>query len=156
MPAVEENNLMEVAQRIREMREISGLSVSEMAEKTEVSLDTYLNYESGSVDLPFTFIHKCAQTFRIGISDLLEGQSARLSSYTVTRKGHLMDPITEDGIQITNMAPMFRNKIAEPYFVKYEYSSELQNKPIHTTSHSGQEFDYVMEGRLKAVPHRTA
>ena len=149
MPAVEENNLMEVAQRIREMREISGLSVSEMAEKTEVSLDTYLNYESGSVDLPFTFIHKCAQTFRIGISDLLEGQSARLSSYTVTRKGHLMDPITEDGIQITNMAPMFRNKIAEPYFVKYEYSSELQNKPIHTTSHSGQEFDYVMEGRLK-------
>ena len=149
MPAVEENNLMEVAQRIREMREITGLSVSEMAEKTEVSLETYLNYESGQVDLPFTFIHKCALTFRIGISDLLEGQSARLSSYTVTRKGHLMDPITEDGIQITNMAPMFRNKIAEPYFVKYEYSADLQNQPIHTTSHSGQEFDYIMEGRLK-------
>jgi len=149
MPAVEESNLMEVAQRIREMREISGYSVSEMAEKTEVSLDTYLTYESGQVDLPFTFIHKCALTFRIGISDLLEGQSARLSSYTVTRKGHLMDPITEDGIQITNMAPMFRNKIAEPYYVKYDYSAELQNQPIHTTSHSGQEFDYVMEGRLK-------
>ena len=149
MPTVEENNLMEVALRIREMREISGLSVSEMAEKTEVDLGTYLTYESGKVDLPFTFIHKCALTFRIGISDLLEGQSARLSSYTVTRKGHLMDPITEDGIQITNMAPMFRNKIAEPYFVKYEYSADLQNQPIHTTSHSGQEFDYVMEGRLK-------
>ena len=149
MPTVEENNLMEVAQRIREMREITGLSVSEMAEKTEVDLNTYLTYESGKVDLPFTFIHKCALTFRIGISDLLEGQSARLSSYTVTRKGHLMDPITEDGIQITNMAPMFRNKIAEPYFVKYEYSADLQNQPIHTTSHSGQEFDYVMEGRLK-------
>ena len=149
MPAVEENNLMEVAQRIREMREITGLSVSEMAEKTEVSLETYMNYESGKYDLPFTFIHKCALTFHIGISDLLEGQSARLSSYTVTRKGHLMDPITEDGIQITNMAPMFRNKIAEPYYVKYEYSAEQQDQPIHTTSHSGQEFDYVMQGRLK-------
>ena len=78
MPAVEENNLMEVAQRIREMREITGLSVSEMAEKTEVSLETYMNYESGKYDLPFTFIHKCALTFHIGISDLLEGQSARL------------------------------------------------------------------------------
>ncbi|MBQ9593508.1 MAG: AMP-binding protein [Lachnospiraceae bacterium] len=149
MAAVEETNLMEVAQRIREMREITGLSVSDMAERTEVSLDRYMEYESGKVDLPFTFIHKCALTFHIGMSDLLEGRSARLSSYTVTRKGNLQDAITEDGIQIVNMAPMFLRKIAEPYWVRYEYSEDLQNQPIHTTKHSGQEFDYILSGRLK-------
>ena len=149
MAPVDEKNLMDLARRIREMREITGYSVSEMAEKTEVSVEQYLTYEEGLTDIPFTFIHKCALTFRVGMSDLLEGQSARLSTCTVMRKGHLQDPITEDGIQIMNMAPMFRNKIAEPYWVKYEYSEELQNKPIHMTQHSGQEFDYIMSGRLK-------
>ena len=33
--------------------------------------------------------------------------------------------------------------------MRYEYSEELQNKPIHLTKHSGQEFDFVMSGRLK-------
>ena len=149
MAAVDEKNLMELAHRIREMREITGFSVSEMAQKTEVSVEQYMTYEEGKTDIPFTFIHKCALTFNVGMSDLLEGQSARLSTCTVMRKGHLQDPITEDGIQIMNMAPMFRNKIAEPYWVKYEYSEELQNKPIHTTQHSGQEFDFIMSGRLK-------
>ena len=149
MAAVDEKNLMDLAHRIREMRQITGLSVNEMAKKTEVSVDQYLTYEEGLTDIPFTFIHKCALTFNVGMSDLLEGQSARLSTCTVMRKGHLQDPITEDGIQIMNMAPMFRNKIAEPYWVKYEYSEDLQDKPIHTTQHSGQEFDYIMSGRLK-------
>lgn len=44
---------------------------------------------------------------------------------------------------------MFRNKLAEPYWCKYEYSEELQNKPIHKTTHGGQEFDFVISGRLK-------
>ena len=149
MAAVDEKNLMDLAHRIREMRQITGLSVNEMAKKTEVSVDQYLTYEEGLTDIPFTFIHKCALTFNVGMSDLLEGQSARLSTCTVMRKGHLQDPITEDGIQIMNMAPMFRNKIAEPYWVKYEYSEDLQDKPIHMTQHSDQEFDYIMSGRLK-------
>ena len=149
MTAAKEMNLMDLAHRIREMREIMGYSEEAMAEKTEVSVEQYRIYESGEVDIPFTFIHKCALTFQIDMSDLLEGQSARLSVCTVMRKGHTQDPIKEDGIQIMNMAPMFRHKIAEPYMVKYDYSEELQNKPIHTTVHSGQEFDYVLSGRLK-------
>ena len=44
---------------------------------------------------------------------------------------------------------MFRKKIAEPYFVKYTYDYELQNKPIHLSRHSGQEFDFILNGKLK-------
>ena len=36
--------LMDVAMRIREMREILGFSVEEMAEKTELTLETYNLY----------------------------------------------------------------------------------------------------------------
>ena len=149
MATVETQKLMEVASRIREMREIFSLSIAEMAEKTEVSIEEYTNYEEGKLDFPFTFIHKCALVFGIGISDLLEGKSANLSSYTITRKGQGQETAKEEGISIKNLAPLFRRKIAEPYWVKYEYNEELQNKPIHLAKHSGQEFDFVMSGKLK-------
>ena len=138
-----------IAERIREMREIIGFTTQEMAEKTNLTAETYSRYESGEVDLPFTFIHKCSLAFGIGITDILEGHSAHLSSYTVTRRGQGTRTAKEDGIEISNLAPLFRNKLAEPYWVKYDYSEELQNKPIHTTTHAGQEFDLVLRGTLK-------
>ena len=149
MTTVEMEKMQEIAQRIREMRDISGLTQEEMAEKVEVTLEAYIRYENGQDDFPFTFIHKCAKVFGIGITDLLEGESAHLSSYTVTRKGHGLQTAKEEGIEISDLAPMFRKKIAEPYHVKYEYDERLQDKPIHLSKHSGQEFDLVLQGRLK-------
>ena len=119
MAAVSDGKLLEVALRIREMREIAGISTEEMAKKTEVSVEQYIEYEKGKLDFPFSFIHKCALSFGLGITDLLEGHSAHLSSYTVTRKGKGQKTAKEDGIDITNLAPKFRDKIAEPYFVRY-------------------------------------
>ena len=141
--------LMEIAARIKELREIMDWSVSEMAEKTEVSEEKYKTYESAGADIPFSFIHKCALAFDVELTELLEGHSAKLSSYTVTRKGMGQKTAKEDGIDIANLAPKFRDKIAEPYWVRYEYSASQQNKPIHLTTHSGQEFDLVLSGTLK-------
>jgi len=141
--------LSEIATRIKELREIMGYSVAQMAEKTNVDEAQYLSYESGKTDIPFSFIHKCALAFDVEMTELLEGSSARLSTYTVTRKGQGQETAKEDGIDIANLAPKFKDKLAEPYWVKYEYSAEQQNKPIHLTTHSGQEFDLVLSGKLK-------
>ena len=43
--------------------------------------------------------------------------AAHLSSYTVTRKGRGVTTARERGIQIQHLAPMFRGKMAEPYWV---------------------------------------
>ncbi len=141
--------LMEIASRIKELREIMGWSIAEMAEKTEVSEEKYITYENANADIPFSFIHKCAVAFDVEMTELLEGRTAKLSTYTVTRKGKGQKTAKEDGIDITNLAPKFRDKIAEPYYVRYEYSASQQNKPIHLSTHSGQEFDFVLSGSLK-------
>ena len=143
------NQLQEIALRIREMRLIMGMSMAQMAEKTGLDETLYESYESGQVDLPFSFIHKCALAFGIEITDLLEGHSAHLSNYTVTRRGKGVVTAQEKGIRIQNLAPMFHGKIAEPYWVRYDYSREQQFKPIHLATHSGQEFDLVLSGTLK-------
>ncbi|MBO5207018.1 MAG: AMP-binding protein [Clostridia bacterium] len=143
------NQLERIAQRIRELREIFGYSTAEMAKLTDLSEDTYLSYESGTVDLPFTFMHKCAKVCGIEITEILEGHSAKLSGYTITRKGKGLTTASEDGITIQDMAPLFRQKIATPYWVTYEYSEELQKLPINTVTHAGQEFDLVLKGSLR-------
>lgn len=141
--------LMEVAFRIREMRGICGFTEAEMAARTDTTPEEYRAYEAGMVDLPFTFIHKCSLAFGIGITDLLEGHSAHLSSYTVTRKGQGQQTAKEPGIEISNLAPFFLNKLAEPYYVTYDYDEAQQHMPIHLTTHSGQEFDIILSGQMK-------
>ena len=150
-----DTQLMDVAMRIRAMREILGYSIQKMAELTDLTEENYRLYESGTVDMPFTFMHKCAKVFGVEITVLLEGHSAKLSGYTVTRRGKGLVTASEDGITIQDMAPMFRKKLATPYWVTYQYSPELQNQPIHTTTHAGQEFDLVIRGsmRIKVGDH---
>ena len=143
------NQLLEVAFRIREMRGICGFTEEEMARRTDTTLAEYRAYEAARADLPFTFIHKCSLAFGIGITDLLEGRSANLSSYTITRKGQGQQTAREPGIEISNLAPLFRNKLAEPYCCTYDYDETQQRMPIHLTTHAGQEFDIVLSGQLK-------
>ena len=143
------DQVREVAARIRELREISGYSPADMARMTDVTEAQYLDYENARADLPFIFLHKCALTFKVDMIDLMEGRSAQLSSYPITRKGAAELTAQEEGIDIRNLAPMFRKKISEPYFVRYTYDPALQDKPIHTTTHSGQEFDYILSGAMK-------
>ena len=139
----------EVAMRIREMRLVVGYSEAQMAALTGMDAQQYNLYESGAEDLPFSFIYSCARAFNMELTELLEGNNARLSSYTVTRRGKGQLTAKEAGIEISNMAPLFRKKVAEPYWVTYEWDESLQNKPIHTTVHNGQEFDLVVSGTLK-------
>ncbi len=143
------SGLMEIASRIKEMREVMGWSTAEMAKKTDVTEEQYRIFESGAADIPFSFIHKCALEFDVELTELIEGHSARLSSYTVTRRGGGQETAKEDGINIVNLAPKFRDKIAQPYWVRYEYNAAQQDKPIHLTTHSGQEFDFILSGSLK-------
>lgn len=143
-----QEQLMEIAQRIKSARDILGYSVEEMAAKTDISVEEYLAYESGQKDFSFTFIYKCAKCFNVDPTELLEGTSPTLSSYNVTRKGGGL-PITRmKGIVYKNLAALFKHKIAEPFWVRVPYDKD---GVMTTTTHMGQEFDIVIKGTLKIV-----
>ncbi|MCC8079184.1 MAG: AMP-binding protein [Oscillospiraceae bacterium] len=148
-PSNYDPTITEIASRVREMRSICGFTMEEMAEKTGITVEEYAAYEQGKEDFPFSFLLKASIAFGIDTVDLIEGRSARLSTYMVTRGGRGQVTVDEDGIEIRNLAPLFRNKIAEPHWVRYAYSEDQQGKPIHTDTHSGQEFDYIVSGKLK-------
>ncbi|MBE6787655.1 MAG: cupin domain-containing protein [Ruminococcaceae bacterium] len=141
--------IKEIAGRIRELREIENLTAEEMAEKTGVSVAEYLACENGESDLHFAFIYRLANAFNVDVTDIIEGYSPKLKSFTVTRRGEGQRIEKAHGMTYYNLASAFKNRIAEPLYVKSVYSEELQKKPIECTTHSGQECDLIISGHLK-------
>ena len=141
--------LGEIAGRIRELREIEGLTAADMAKKTAVSEEEYLACENGRSDLNFAFIYRCALAFGVDVTDIIEGQSPNLKSYTVTRKGEGQRIEKAHGMTYYNLAASFKNRIAEPLYVKSVFIEEAQHRDIELTTHTGQECDLIIEGKLK-------
>ena len=150
-----QETLRGIAARVREMREIEGLTQSELAARTGVTEAECRAIEAAESDPPFSFLHKCALVFGVDLMALLEGRTAKLADLQVTRAGAGVVTAREAGIEIRNMAANFRNRQATPYFVTYDYDPALQDRPIATSTHGGQEYDYILSGemRLKVGDH---
>ncbi len=144
-----EFKIQEMAQRIKTLREIVGLSQEEMALKTGVSFEEYVACEEGKDDLNFAFLYKCAIALNVDVTDIIDGSSPRLAGYTLTRKGEGQEIQKAHGMTYYNLASSFKNRIAEPLYVVFPYDENSQNKDIELTTHEGQECDIVISGALK-------
>ena len=142
-----DNQLVMMGKRIREIRTILDISITEMARITGISEAEYIEHEEGKVDSSFTFILRCADRFGVDISDLVTGEMPRLSFYTLTRKGGGTSIKRRAGFEYRHLAAMLKNRKTDPFLVKAPPLPE--DTPIHLATHAGQEFDYILKGRLK-------
>ncbi|MBQ7235791.1 MAG: AMP-binding protein [Clostridia bacterium] len=140
--------IKEMAGRIRELRQIENLSVEQMAEKTGVSVQEYVECENGNKDLNFAFIYRCSLALNVNVTDIIEGYSPKLKGYTVTRYGAGQKIAQAHGMTYYNLAYAFQNRIAEPLYVRSVYKEDAQGKDIELTTHAGQECDIVVDGYL--------
>ena len=139
-----------VAQRIRELREISEMTPEQVADKAKVPLEDYVAYESGVRDFSFSHLYNIADTLHVDISDLLTGESPRLQGYILTRAGKGLAFERRKAYQYEHLAYNFKAKKAEPFIVTVQQDADpTAKKTAH--SHEGQEFDYVLEGHMKIV-----
>lgn len=144
-----EANIKEVAGRIRALREDMDISVEEMAQATDRSVEEYIAQENGEKDLSFTFMYKCAKRFGIDVVEILTGENPHLTGYELMRAGDGV-AVTKryNGYQYLHKAPSFKNKLAEPFYVTIPYMEDELAAP-HLSYHKGQEFDYVLHGRVR-------
>jgi len=144
-----ELKLVEVAERIRTLREIMEFTEEEMAAKTHISVEEYRAFEAGTADFTFTFIYKCAEAFGVDMIEILTGEKPKLSFYSIVRSGKGLPISRRAGFSYQHLAYRFTGKNSEPFLVTAPYSEEEQDKPIHLSHHEGQEFDYIISGHLK-------
>ncbi len=138
-----------IALRIKDLRDIAGLSTQEVADKTGIDLAEYEAYETGSVDFSFSHLFNIAEALGVDISDLLTGESPKLHGYILTRDGQGLEFHRRQQYQYHHLAYNFKDKLAEPFIVTVGQDAPGTVKQAH--SHEGQEFDYVLEGTLKVV-----
>lgn len=141
----------EIAERIVDLREIMNLTPAQMAEQLQETQEEYLAHERGERDFSYTFLSKCASIFNVDIIELITGDNPKLASYTITRKGKGLPIDRHKGFIYKHLAPMFRDKIAEVFLVTAPYDEAEQTRPIPLNHHEGQEFDYILSGKLKVV-----
>ena len=141
--------IREVAERIRELREVSGFTVEEMAQRTNLSVEEYIQCEAGNRNLSIAFLYRCTLSFGVDMGDLLEGRSPKLRSYDLTRKGEGQRIEEAHHMIGYNLAADFRNRIALPLYMEIKYREGAEYEDIELVTHEGQECDIVISGHMK-------
>ena len=141
--------IKQIADRIRELRLISGLSVAEMAERTGISESEYEACENGNRNLSIAFLYHCVLIFGVDMSDILEGKSPKLRSYALTRRGEGQRIEEAHNMVGYNLASGFRNRIALPLYMEMKYHEGAESDKIEQVTHEGQECDIVISGQMK-------
>ncbi|MBR5059388.1 MAG: cupin domain-containing protein [Clostridia bacterium] len=146
-----ENNtgIAEIAARIRELRDICGYTSGEMAEYLGISEELYLDYESAKVDFPVSILYALASKFGVDLTEILTGSSPKLTNCSLVRKGRGIAVDRYKGYDFESIAYKFIGRKIEPMIVTVTADTEFN--PPAAVSHGGQEFNYVLEGRIKVT-----
>ena len=140
------DQVRQIAQRVKELREISDLTVAEVASKVELSPEEYEAYESGRVDMSISLLIKLSELYGVDTTTLLTGQAPRLSVCALTRRNMGTTVKRAKHYIYKNLAYNFNHRKIEPLLVTVEPGT---NADMESNSHEGHEFDYVLQGALR-------
>jgi len=135
-----------IAARIKELREIAGISAESFANELNIDKELLMHYENGNTDIPVGFLYQVAHRFNLELSALLRGDEPKLHVYSVTRKGKGLNVDRRKQYKYESLASNFVHKKAEPFIVTVEPGA-----PLESNNHPGQEFNYVLNGTLLIV-----
>ena len=138
------DEIKEIAARIKELREICGFTVEEIAEELKMDVDTYAAYEETGSDIPISVIYHLSKKCGVDFSEILTGTSAKLRTYQVVRAGEGMTADRYPGYEFKDLSFYYANKIMQPFMVTLDPS----DKPAALVTHGGEEFNLVVEGTI--------
>ena len=137
--------IKQIAERLRGLRDALDLNIAQAAEKCGIPESDYARYESGTSDIPMSFICEVAQTFGVETTAIVSGNDPHALAYFVTRKGTGASIERTKVYKYQALAFGFRHAKAEPF----EVIVEPNDKPFHLNTHSGQEFNLILEGSMQ-------
>ncbi|MDR2742152.1 MAG: cupin domain-containing protein [Treponema sp.] len=136
----------EIAARVRVLREIEEISGETLAKELGFDPGEYAQWESGEAGFPIGPLVEIANRFNVDLTELISGKPSWLKTFCVTRSGGAPEVSRRPAYTYWNLALKFHRKKGEPFLV--EAAPDTEEKPLALNTHPGQEFDYVLEGRL--------
>ena len=144
----------EIAARLKERRVLEEMSTEEIARRIMIGREEYEEYERGGKDIPASVLHNAAHVLGADLTELLTGEAPRLKIFTVTRAGLGVKVERRSDYRYLNLATNFIGRKADVFEVTVP--AETETAGSHENAHPGQEFNYVLEGRLRVNIHGNA
>lgn len=141
------DHIKQVANRLRGLRDALDLTLEQMAEQCEVSPELLATYESGTADIPVSFLHRLASAYGVELTALMFGEEPKMNSYYVTRSGKGIKVERTKAYSYQDLASGFQHRIMAPFLVTIEPADS--NRPMTLNTHQGHEFNYVLDGELE-------
>lgn len=136
----------EIAPRLIGLREGIGWTVKEMADLLGLSEEKVEKYESGTVEIPVGYMLDVSRLCRVDLNTLISGREPHLKSHALVRAGEGFAVDRRKDYDYKSLGYKFAGREMEPFLIKVPPKS---GEEMVETSHRGQEFIYVLEGRLE-------
>ena len=140
------DDIKKVAIRLREIREIDGKTTEDLARYLGITNEKYLEYESGAVDMPISFLSEVASYFGVQVYELLSGDEPRLKVFQHVKSGKGLTIERSKQYEYQHLAYNFADNKVLPLLVTVDPLKE--GHEVYTNVHVGQEFDYCLEGKI--------
>ena len=140
------NQLLEIGDRLKGLRNIMDISTEKMAEHMKLRADEYVAYERGERDFSFSFLSNAASILGVDVVDIISGETPKLSTCSLVKKGEGYDITRRAAYDYKHLAFTFRKKKAEPFLVTVEPN---KGGEVTLSSHPGQEFNYMLSGCME-------
>jgi len=137
--------LKDMGARLSILRESTGFTPEKIAEKLEIPLADYLQYEAGEKDFTIGFLYNVADILGVDVFDIISGENPKFSTCCVTRAGGGYSIKRRKDYDYKHLAYTFHHNKMEPFLVTVEPKNDVQPE-LHT--HDGQEFNYMLEGSV--------
>jgi len=136
----------EIAPRLIGLRESIGWTPEEMAELLGITGEKVTQYESGNVEIPVGYMLDVSRLCQVDLNTLISGSEPHLKSYAIVRKNEGFSVDRRKDYDYRSLGYKFAGREMEPFLITVPAKSEDE---VNETSHRGQEFIYVLEGRLE-------
>lgn len=133
---------LRVRRRLRELRTQRGLTLEDVAKRADIDVSTLSRLESGKRRLALDHLPRLASALSVSTDELLRGAEAddpRVRGSSHTANGITFWPLTRSG------------PAGGLHAFKIRISARRRTPPPELPVHDGQEWVYVMSGRLRLI-----
>ncbi len=138
---------MDIAQKVKELREEKGLSIRALAEEVGCSPSYISQLENNKLDPSISMLKKIARALGVNIVDFFMESSIDGEEVVTTKQDRVDIQLKRWDAKIQSLVRSTRNKRMQPFFTVIKPGGGSHGMYFH----EGEEFGFVLKGTLTLV-----
>ncbi|WP_243363070.1 helix-turn-helix domain-containing protein [Fundidesulfovibrio terrae] len=138
----------DISRRIKDLRDVLNLSPEDLSGRLGVPAEDVLAYETGTRDVPVSYLYALAKATGVDLTALITGSEAKLHQYSLVKKGDGLSVTRRKAYKYQALAYRFNRPAMEPFIVTVP---PREPGELEFNQHAGQEFIFLLEGRMEVM-----